>query len=56
MTFRARDGRQYVVVATGLREGASLQAFALPRADGASPAPPEAAGPASAATTSTGGS
>jgi len=33
MTFRARDGRQYVVVATGVREGASLQAFALPDVD-----------------------
>lgn len=30
MTFRATDGRQYVVVATGDGAGASLQAFALP--------------------------
>jgi quinoprotein glucose dehydrogenase len=29
MTFRARDGRQYVVIATGDGEGASLQAFAV---------------------------
>jgi len=30
MTYRAGDGRQYVVVATGKGMGASLQAFALP--------------------------
>ena len=31
MTYRAGDGRQYVVVATGNGMGASLQAFALPQ-------------------------
>ena len=31
MTYRASDGRQYVVVATGKNMGASLQAFALPQ-------------------------
>ena len=31
MTYRAGDGRQYVVVATGRAMDASLQAFALPR-------------------------
>jgi len=31
MTYRARDGRQYVVVATGKGAGARLQAFVLPR-------------------------
>jgi quinoprotein glucose dehydrogenase len=56
MTFRARDGRQYVVVATGLREGASLQAFALPREGGAPAARPGAPGSAGGAGTSTGGS
>jgi quinoprotein glucose dehydrogenase len=30
MTYRATDGRQYVVVATGDGSGATLQAFALP--------------------------
>ncbi len=30
MTYRASDGRQYVVVATGVGVGASLQAFVLP--------------------------
>lgn len=30
MTYRAGDGRQYVVVATGVGRGARLQAFALP--------------------------
>ncbi len=30
MTYRASDGRQYVVVATGEGRGAMLQAFALP--------------------------
>lgn len=30
MTYRASDGRQYVVVATGSRDAARLQAFAIP--------------------------
>jgi glucose dehydrogenase len=31
MTYRTRAGRQFVVVATGQGEDASLRAFALPR-------------------------
>jgi quinoprotein glucose dehydrogenase len=31
MTYRARNGTQYIVVATGNRNHASVQAFALPR-------------------------
>lgn len=31
MTYRARDGRQYVVIAVGARSDAELVAFALPR-------------------------
>lgn len=31
MTYRARNGTQYIVVATGIRDRATLQAFALPR-------------------------
>lgn len=30
MTYRTARGRQYVVIATGIREGARLRAFALP--------------------------
>jgi quinoprotein glucose dehydrogenase len=30
MTYRTAQGRQYVVIATGIRDGARLRAFALP--------------------------
>ena len=33
MTYRTSQGRQFVVIATGNREGARLQAFALPRGE-----------------------